>query len=327
MNATLPTWWVIQLVCRISFDEAGQPEPFHRLDCAFNTATDNRTTAGPPPDGGYPPQRSFAGDQLHRLYYRCLFRQARRHRHDDDEDEYGGMHVRSRATLISRSAGSDSDEEEADSQLADCRSTEPPLPLLANDTDSFDLEQEFPRRVSLKVLNLTTTATPPTTHPADGQRTVSTPAVWLTLPRFPHFNDSLFRDVRLRCQRHLDEAAASVLCELETDRWARHDSFWRRYEMKIFFVVAVIAAIAAGGIGNILVCLAVCLDRRLQNVTNYFLLSLAIADLLVSLFVMPLGAIQGFFGEYRLATHSASAPNKRYMRLDSPSYLLHPFAD
>ncbi|CAL1288530.1 unnamed protein product [Larinioides sclopetarius] len=38
--------------------------------------------------------------------------------------------------------------------------------------------------------------------------------------------------------------------------------------------------VAAGGLGNILVCLAICLEKRLQNVTNYFLLSLAVADLL-----------------------------------------------
>ncbi|XP_022918963.1 5-hydroxytryptamine receptor 2C [Onthophagus taurus] len=64
----------------------------------------------------------------------------------------------------------------------------------------------------------------------------------------------------------------------------------------------VVVFIFAGGLGNILVCLAVLLDRRLQNFTNYFLLSLAIADLLVSLFVMPMGVIPGFlrywpFGE------------------------------
>ncbi|CAH1954212.1 unnamed protein product [Acanthoscelides obtectus] len=66
-----------------------------------------------------------------------------------------------------------------------------------------------------------------------------------------------------------------------------------RYDWSFLFVVVFIIA---GGLGNILVCLAVLLDRRLQNVTNYFLLSLAIADLLVSLFVMPLGAIPGFLG-------------------------------
>lgn len=69
------------------------------------------------------------------------------------------------------------------------------------------------------------------------------------------------------------------------------------YDWTFLFVVVFILA---GGLGNILVCLAVLLDRRLQNVTNYFLLSLAIADLLVSLFVMPLGAIPGFLGEIPL---------------------------
>lgn len=71
----------------------------------------------------------------------------------------------------------------------------------------------------------------------------------------------------------------------------------RRFDWSFLFVAVFIAA---GGLGNILVCLAVGLDRRLHNVTNYFLLSLAVADLLVSLFVMPLGAIPGFLGEIPL---------------------------
>lgn len=69
------------------------------------------------------------------------------------------------------------------------------------------------------------------------------------------------------------------------------------YDWSFLFVIIFIFA---GGLGNILVCLAVALDRKLQNVTNYFLFSLAIADLLVSLFVMPLGAIPSFLGEYFL---------------------------
>lgn len=68
----------------------------------------------------------------------------------------------------------------------------------------------------------------------------------------------------------------------------------RRFDWSFLFVAVFIVA---GGLGNILVCLAVGLDRKLHNVTNYFLLSLAVADLLVSLFVMPLGAIPGFLGE------------------------------
>jgi hypothetical protein len=75
----------------------------------------------------------------------------------------------------------------------------------------------------------------------------------------------------------------------EQSDWETHHHDWSFLFVLVFIV--------AGGVGNILVCLAVCLDRRLQNVTNYFLLSLAIADLLVSLFVMPLGAIPGFLGK------------------------------
>lgn len=70
------------------------------------------------------------------------------------------------------------------------------------------------------------------------------------------------------------------------------------YEWSYLFVLVFIFA---GGLGNILVCLAVALDKKLQNVTNYFLLSLAVADLLVSLFVMPLGAVPAFLGECQRA--------------------------
>lgn len=49
--------------------------------------------------------------------------------------------------------------------------------------------------------------------------------------------------------------------------------------------------------GNILVCLAIARERRLQNVTNYFLMSLAITDLLVAVLVMPLGILTLVRGE------------------------------
>lgn len=91
------------------------------------------------------------------------------------------------------------------------------------------------------------------------------------------WNQTLFVD-------ELQEMGAAVATAVDGDAAGRYD--WSFLFVFLF--------IFAGGLGNILVCLAVALDRKLQNVTNYFLLSLAIADLLVSLFVMPLGAIPGF---------------------------------
>ncbi|KAI4488577.1 hypothetical protein M0802_011525 [Mischocyttarus mexicanus] len=82
-------------------------------------------------------------------------------------------------------------------------------------------------------------------------------------------------------------------CSRNSTLTNRRTTDWR------FLLVAFIIVIA-GGLGNTLVCLAVVLDKKLHNLTNYFLLSLAIADLLVSLFVMPMGAIPGFLGYWPL---------------------------
>lgn len=55
----------------------------------------------------------------------------------------------------------------------------------------------------------------------------------------------------------------------------------------LFALILVVGTAA----GNILVCLAITWERRLQNVTNYFLMSLAITDLMVAILVMPLGIL------------------------------------
>ncbi|XP_050307176.1 5-hydroxytryptamine receptor 2A isoform X2 [Anthonomus grandis grandis] len=107
-----------------------------------------------------------------------------------------------------------------------------------------------------------------------------------------HVQSFVVRGPMFDCDlRNSSENGYYLTCgRVELDVWHRG-----KYDWSFLFVVVFILA---GGVGNILVCLAVLLDRRLQNVTNYFLLSLAIADLLVSLFVMPLGAIPGFLGEW-----------------------------
>lgn len=63
-------------------------------------------------------------------------------------------------------------------------------------------------------------------------------------------------------------------------------------------VLVLLPIMLFGIMGNILVCMAVSMEKRLQSVTNYFLLSLAITDLLVSVIVMPFSIVHQFFGKY-----------------------------
>ncbi len=66
-------------------------------------------------------------------------------------------------------------------------------------------------------------------------------------------------------------------------------------ELRNFFLFLVIFVTAAG---NILVCLAIARERKLQNTTNYFLMSLAVADCLVAILVMPMGMISEVLGKF-----------------------------
>ena len=40
--------------------------------------------------------------------------------------------------------------------------------------------------------------------------------------------------------------------------------------------------------GNLLVCLSVFIERTLHTITNFFIVSLAVADIMVAILVMPL---------------------------------------
>ena len=52
-----------------------------------------------------------------------------------------------------------------------------------------------------------------------------------------------------------------------------------------------------GVFGNVLVCLTILRDSSLQTKINYYLFSLAIADLAVCAVVIPMAIIQDFFGK------------------------------
>ncbi|XP_038604509.1 5-hydroxytryptamine receptor 2C [Tachyglossus aculeatus] len=58
-------------------------------------------------------------------------------------------------------------------------------------------------------------------------------------------------------------------------------------------LILVVIALTVGG--NILVIMAVSLEKKLQNATNYFLMSLAVADMLVGVLVMPVSLVTVFY--------------------------------
>jgi 5-hydroxytryptamine receptor 2 len=64
------------------------------------------------------------------------------------------------------------------------------------------------------------------------------------------------------------------------------------------FLFSSILVIFVTAAGNILVCLAIARERKLQNTTNYFLMSLAVADCLVAILVMPMGMIAEVLGKF-----------------------------
>lgn len=52
--------------------------------------------------------------------------------------------------------------------------------------------------------------------------------------------------------------------------------------------------------GNVFVIAAILLEKNLQSVANYLILSLAVADLLVACLVMPLSAVYEISREWKL---------------------------
>lgn len=62
-------------------------------------------------------------------------------------------------------------------------------------------------------------------------------------------------------------------------------------ELNNWWAMLAVVLVIGTAAGNVLVCLAISWERKLQNVTNYFLMSLAITDLMVAILVMPLGVL------------------------------------
>lgn len=77
--------------------------------------------------------------------------------------------------------------------------------------------------------------------------------------------------------------ATNLRPDKEDDSSDEGEQVRRRWEALFLLIFPVLTAF-----GNVLVCASVCTERSLQTVTNYFIVSLAVADLMVAVLVMPL---------------------------------------
>lgn len=82
----------------------------------------------------------------------------------------------------------------------------------------------------------------------------------------------------------------------------RESSFLPKSAFAISLAVILCILILTTILGNIFVIYAIMTDRNLKGVGNYLIISLAIADLLVALTVMPVGAIYEVTGEWSLGS-------------------------
>ncbi|KAJ7405863.1 hypothetical protein WISP_137185 [Willisornis vidua] len=101
---------------------------------------------------------------------------------------------------------------------------------------------------------------------------------------------------RVAASEELEKAMEG--CENHPKDWDILEQTWVSSEgfgvaEKIVLLTFISAVILMAILGNLLVMVAVCRDRQLRKIkTNYFIVSLAFADLLVSVLVMPFGAIE-----------------------------------
>lgn len=68
------------------------------------------------------------------------------------------------------------------------------------------------------------------------------------------------------------------------------------YNWIFLFLIPLVLVTA---VGNILVCVVVVHIPKLQTANNLFLMSLAVADLMVAVLVMPLGLVKDFYGRFQ----------------------------
>jgi 5-hydroxytryptamine receptor 7 len=73
-----------------------------------------------------------------------------------------------------------------------------------------------------------------------------------------------------------------------------------KYSTPVTILLSIVFLVLISGtiIGNILVCVAVCLVRKLRRPSNYLIVSLAVSDLCVAIIVMPFAMVYDLIGTW-----------------------------
>ena len=79
-----------------------------------------------------------------------------------------------------------------------------------------------------------------------------------------------------------EETSVLDISDMDNELEVQHEETGKNYWAVILLVLCIFVVF-----GNVLVILSVARERLLQNMTNFFIVSLALADLLVAGFVMP----------------------------------------
>lgn len=72
------------------------------------------------------------------------------------------------------------------------------------------------------------------------------------------------------------------------------------YILSVSLILGILTCLTI--IGNVFVIAAIIMERNLRTTANYLVLSLAVADLMVACFVMPLGAVSEIRQQWSLGT-------------------------
>lgn len=111
-------------------------------------------------------------------------------------------------------------------------------------------------------------------------------------PRFEYARGNTTQDNNISLfsyyNNHFNSSEDNISSRNFTEEIWQNVSWWG--------IVAILVLLLTA-LGNILVILAISWERRLQNMTNYFLMSLAATDLMVAVLVMPFAIVELTIGE------------------------------